>query len=352
MKLADYIRIIPEDLRTPNELRSWATLLRTLIIFVFFEYLLFLLPELTLQNAIWNFPLHLILIIFAGLGIVGMFVLGHDCGHYAFSRHRWINDLVGFMLFIPLCNSFFAWRAFHNFHHQNNQTRKVDPDWPELLITDKEKTLTPWHQKLAIRLGPGSPIGLFIGFWVGMLKRNLFSLLIPQKKMTFKDMSRLYSLNLISALASAAFVYYYYQVLGQNKLIVVYLLPVLVAASTGAFLTFIQHSHPESYVFDKENFDSTLSQVHSTVNVTFPKLFEYLWLDINIHVPHHILPSVPWYHLKTANNLLKERAQQDIREVKFSYQMMEDCWKATRLIEVGPGVYQQASRSSIQQTNI
>lgn len=338
MKISDYAKVIPRNLWEPDEKKSWMTLFRCVGLVVLFQYLLFILP----QKWIYA-PLYGILIFISGLSFVGLFVLVHDCGHYSFSRKKILNDIVGFLAFIPMLNSFHGWRKAHDFHHRNNQIRKVDPDWPELLFHEKE--IVPWHEKLAVRLGPGNVIGLLIGFWVGMAKRFFFSILIPQMEMTRKEKITLYLQNILAAIFSAFFLINYYEFLGPDKFWIMYFGPVLIATTTGAFLTFLQHSHPGSYVFDRDSFDVVLSQVHSTVNVRFPKLLEYFWLDINIHLPHHVIPGIPWYNLKDANNALQTAFEKDVREVDFSWKLLKDCWRSTKLQEIRPGVFQLVRRT-------
>ena len=44
-----------------------------------------------------------------GWVLVGLFVVGHDCGHGSFSRRRWVNEVVGHLAMAPLANSFATW---------------------------------------------------------------------------------------------------------------------------------------------------------------------------------------------------------------------------------------------------
>jgi omega-6 fatty acid desaturase (delta-12 desaturase) len=338
-RLIDFVNVIPKNFKKAVEWRSWLSLLRCFIMIGFFQMSLFYLPLITADNLVWNLPIHFMLVFFAGLSIVGLFVLCHDCGHYSFSNYSWVNDIVGFVCFIPLLSNFFAWRLGHNFHHQNNQIRRIDPDWPELLSTAEEYPLLPWYEKLAIRLGPGSFLGIIVGFWVGMIKRTFFSLLIPQMKLPFRKALRLYILNVVSAVMSIALCLSYQKYLGMEKFIIMYVVPVLIAASTGAFLTFVQHSHPGSYVFDKKGFDPVLSHVHATFNIRFPKWMEYFWLNINIHTPHHVLPAIPWYFLNGANEALKSQFPSMINERPFSLRGLQNSWKATELVKIKDGVY-------------
>lgn len=45
------------------------------------------------------------------------FVIGHDCGHRAFSKNQLVEDIVGTLAFMPLIYPFEPWRIKHNHHH-------------------------------------------------------------------------------------------------------------------------------------------------------------------------------------------------------------------------------------------
>src|SRR3954469_16024998 len=48
--------------------------------------------------------------------------LGHDAGHYAISRKRWINDFWGQIGMTIFCGMTFGfWRSSHNRHHAHCQ---------------------------------------------------------------------------------------------------------------------------------------------------------------------------------------------------------------------------------------
>ncbi|MBA2404273.1 MAG: fatty acid desaturase, partial [Bdellovibrionales bacterium] len=155
----------------------------------------------------------------------------------------------------------------------------------------------------------------------------------------FKKAAGLYTSNFLSALCTIVLVWAYFSFLGTEKFVLMYAIPVLIAASTGAFLTFIQHSHPGSYVFDKVGFDPVLSHVYSTFNIRFPAWMEFFWLDINVHTPHHVLPGIPWYFLKEANEVLKAEFCEVVNERDFSFKGLRASWNATELIKVKEGVY-------------
>ena len=65
------------------------------------------------------------------------FVVGHDCGHRAFSKNKLVEDIVGTLLFMPLIFPFEPWRIKHNQHHAHTNKCVVVgiSDRPTLLPT-------------------------------------------------------------------------------------------------------------------------------------------------------------------------------------------------------------------------
>lgn len=335
--LGDVARTIAADHRAQNSWVAWVTLVRVVLVVLVFQFLLYHAPA----GVLW-WPAKAVLIFFAGLSLVGLFVLGHDCGHHSFSRRRWVNDLVGTLCHLPILNAFFAWRVAHDFHHRHTQVRKVDPDWPELLYLPEEQV--PWHQRLAVRLGPGSPVGVFIGFWVGMAKRAFFGVLIPQMSLSPTQKWKVYIHTMFSFVCAVGLLYAYYLFLGLGKFTEMYVLPAVVAASFGALLTFLHHTHEGSPVFDRESYDPFTAQVAGTWNVRFPRFMEWLWLDINIHLPHHVVPSIPWYHLRAATEDIRSSAPSLVKERHWCLTTMRESWAASSLEQVAPGHYRLTPR--------
>jgi fatty acid desaturase len=50
----------------------------------------------------------------------GLFVVGHECGHGAFSSNQFLNDIVGFILHSAILVPYFSWQRSHHVHHSKN----------------------------------------------------------------------------------------------------------------------------------------------------------------------------------------------------------------------------------------
>ena len=338
--LAEVARLIPPAARVQRPLTAWLTFVRVFAMVALSQYALWLTPE-----GLWWWPLKALLILWAGLAFVGIFVLGHDCGHYSFSKRRWVNDVVGTLCHLPILNGFYAWRAAHDFHHRQTQIRGVDPDWPELLYHGGESV--PWHQRLAVRLGPGSPVGIFLGFWVGMAKRALFGWLIPRMPVRAEDKWKIYLHTALSLAAALTLLTLYYRLVGPAKFVEMYVLPAVVGTSFGALLTFMHHTHEGGPVFDARGYEPFAAQVEGTWNVRFPRVMEWMWLDINVHLPHHVLPHVPWYQLRTATEHIRQGAPKLVKEKDWSLQTMRASWRVTGLERVGEGRYRLVEKKPV-----
>ncbi|PWA85564.1 Fatty acid desaturase, type 1 [Artemisia annua] len=58
--------------------------------------------------------------------LTGLWVIGHECGHHAFSEYQWIDDTVVFILHSALFTPYFSWKYSHRNHHAN--TNSLDND--------------------------------------------------------------------------------------------------------------------------------------------------------------------------------------------------------------------------------
>ncbi len=116
LTLQDIVKSLPREVFTKNHRKAW-TLLIINVLLVCLGYCGIAIMPWFFLPALW---------IFTGTALTGFFVIGHDCGHRSFANRRWVNDLVGHVLFLPLIYPFHSWRILHNYHHTH--TNKLDHD--------------------------------------------------------------------------------------------------------------------------------------------------------------------------------------------------------------------------------
>ncbi|KAJ7436404.1 hypothetical protein FB451DRAFT_1307439 [Mycena latifolia] len=63
---------------------------------------------------------------FQGLVFTGIWVIGHECGHGAFSTSRTLNDTIGFITHSLLWTPYFSWKISHHRHHISHASMERD----------------------------------------------------------------------------------------------------------------------------------------------------------------------------------------------------------------------------------
>ncbi|OSC96493.1 linoleoyl phosphatidylcholine delta-12 acetylenase [Trametes coccinea BRFM310] len=63
---------------------------------------------------------------FQGLIFTGIWVIGHECGHGAFSASQWICNTIGFITHTLLWTPYFSWKISHHRHHCNHASMERD----------------------------------------------------------------------------------------------------------------------------------------------------------------------------------------------------------------------------------
>jgi len=296
--LGDVRRSLPSSCFTISPLKSWGTLFR---IVVSLAVCLFL--ESMTENIFILLPLWFL----HGQVLVGLFVLGHDCGHQSFSPDRLTNKIIGHLAFSPLGNGLANWTLTHNHHHAHTQLRGQDVDWSKWLMTKEEFDSSGWRKNFSGKLGYTLPFGVFYWIWLNAILRGLRN---TSREVRISNLI-MWSVMLIiyGGLAGT---------LGLWGMFKYHGIPASIAMFTGYFLLTIQHANEETKWFSEKSWTGLRGQLESTFDVRFPRVLEWLWLDINIHVPHHVAPGIPWYNLRAARVALREHHQELYQERKFS----------------------------------
>lgn len=309
LTLAEIRQCLPKSSFAPIAYKSWFTLLRIILCLSLFIYL-----ETKTENILWLLPLWFL----HGQVLVGLFVLGHDCGHYTFSKNKKINLLIGYLSMSPLGNGLFTWKLTHDHHHAHTQKRGQEVDWSKRLLTEEEFRKTTWQKNFVTRFGYLLPFGIF--YWVGFnaIYRGIKKREILNRELTDQQSRSVLISNLVMILVMVVLYGVLAYLTGFWGMFKYHGIPATVAMMTGYYLLIIQHANPDSIWYEEKSWTSTLGQLASTFDVRFPRFFEWLWLDINIHVPHHVAPNIPWYHLREARKALLKHYPELYQERKFS----------------------------------
>ncbi len=298
--LADIRRSLPSSLFEVSTFKSWMTFARILVLLSLTLWL-----ETLTENIFFLIPLW----IFHGQVLVGLFVLGHDCGHNSFSKNKMTNLVMGHLAFSPLGNGLINWTLTHNHHHAHTQLKGQDVDWSKWLMTKDEYKNSKWSENFAGKLGYLLPFGIFYWIWLNAIRRGMNNPSTAAKKSNLIMWSIM--ISVYAGLAYAAGIWGMFKYHG---------IPAGIAMFTGYFLLTIQHANEKSKWFLEKSWSPVRGQLESTFDVRFPRVLEWLWLDINIHVPHHVAPGMPWYQLRKARLALLRDHPEHYQERYFGTQ--------------------------------
>jgi omega-3 fatty acid desaturase (delta-15 desaturase) len=236
-----------------------------------------------------------------------LFVIGHDCGHGAFSRSPRLNAVVGHFLHTPLLVPYHSWRLSHRLHHRHAGDIERDETWFPL-------TGVQWHA---------------LPWGVRLLRSQLFFLVFPlylirrtpgrlgshfdAKAEMFPDGERgrvRTSVRLCAAMA--ALLACAVVLLGPWPVMKFWLGPYLVFCGWIGLVTYLHHTDASIPWYRGEEW-SWLRGALSTMDRRYG-IFEKVHHDAGCHVVHHLFPTIPHYRLREAAAAIKPLLGEQYRE--------------------------------------
>jgi acyl-lipid omega-6 desaturase (Delta-12 desaturase) len=327
VNLTEVRRAIPVECLTPTPWRAWLTLLRVTVLAAACVGILVALPLEPGRALFWEIPALVFMWFVYGSVLVGYFLIGHDAEHHSFSRRPWVNRIVGTLCMAPLFNGSHTWKLTHDHHHRHTQLRGQDVDWAANLVTREEFAALTWRKNFAIKLGYALPFGIF--YWIG---RNTVRRAIAVRGMLGEERYgeerwALRASNGFMLLCSLSIYFALYWHFGLWALLKLHAIPLTFSGIIGSILVTIGHASEETLLYDARAWSPIRGQVASSYNYRLPAWYEWLVLNINIHLPHHVCPTIPWYRLKQANAALHEAFPDYCQEMPLT--VSEMAWVRT-----------------------
>ncbi|MBM4217988.1 MAG: fatty acid desaturase, partial [Gammaproteobacteria bacterium] len=101
------------------------------------------------------------------VGIVRLFLIGHDACHGSFFKSKWLNQVVGRIAFLPSMTAFSLWDVGHNVaHHGFNNLKGRDQVWAP--FSKDEFDALPRYRRVLERIyrsGLGWGLYYFLELW-------------------------------------------------------------------------------------------------------------------------------------------------------------------------------------------
>ncbi|GJZ30477.1 plastid delta12-fatty acid acetylenase [Tanacetum coccineum] len=262
--LSDLKKTIPAHCFERSVIRSSYYVVRDLIVtYVFYFLANTYIPLLPTPLAYLAWPLYW----FCQASILtGLWVIGHECGHHAFSEYQLVDDIVGFVLHSALFTPYFSWKYSHQSHHAN--TNSLDND--EVYIPKR---------KFPTTYDPLSPI---------FTERERIQVVLS-------DLGIIGVVYVLKLLVAAK---------GFTWVMCMYGIPVIGVHAFFVLITYLHHTH-----LSLPHYDSTewkwIKGALSTIDRDFGFLNRVFHDVTHTHVVHHLISYIPHYHAKEARDAIK-----------------------------------------------
>ena len=249
---------------------------------------LWLLMWLSLDVGYW---LTLLLAIPTAGFVVRLFIIQHDCGHGAFFQQRAANTWLGRVLGVLTLTPYEYWKRNHAIHHatSNNLDRRGIGDIDTLTVAEyRERSL--WNRFL-YRCYRSAPVMFVLGpAYMFFLQHRLP---IHQMRDGWGPWISTMATNVAIALAAAGMIW----LVGAGPFLMVHLPVMLLAASMGVWLFYVQHQFEDVIWARNGSWAHHDAALLGSSYYDLPALLHWITGNIGIHHIHHLNSRIPYYRL-------------------------------------------------------
>ena len=226
----------------------------------------------------------------AGLFLVRVFIIFHDCGHGSFFKSRRANTVVGFITGLLTFTPYYQWRWDHAIHHATSghlDKRGTGDLWT---LTVEEYLAASRWRRFAYRLARNPFVLFVIAPLAVLLVKQRF---IPAGANAKQRRSVLVMNLALLGMAAALSV-----VFGIVPYLIIQVTAMAVAGSAGFWLFYIQHQFEGVYWEREEQWDYTAAALKGSSFYKLPRILQWFTGNIGYHHIHHLSARIPNYNLE------------------------------------------------------
>jgi omega-6 fatty acid desaturase (delta-12 desaturase) len=239
----------------------------------------------------WSFWLSLAIAVPAAGFLVRLFMIQHDCGHGAFFRRRWSNDLTGRVISVLTLTPYDAWRRSHGAHHASSGNLDERGMGDITTLTVAEYLARPRWARFAYRLYRNPMVMFGIGPAYLFLLRNRFPM--DGTLTNWRSWLSPMATNVAIVLVAVGFVW----LVGLRPFLLVQVPIVLLAASIGVWLFYIQHQFEDTFWAKANGWTVHEAALHGSSYYDLPPVLSWFTANIGVHHVHHLCSRIPFYRL-------------------------------------------------------
>ncbi|MDP9464909.1 MAG: fatty acid desaturase [Actinomycetota bacterium] len=328
--LNDVRTVIPESCYERSTSRAMWALLQAVALYVA------PLVALALTDRWWAL---LVLWPLAGLGVSGLFVLGHDASHGALLDSRRLNRMIAQLCMAPSVHVEAAWDLGHNRIHHGYTTRQgFDFVWHPA-TPDEYRALGRLarmrHRFEWSCLGSGAYF-LRVVWWEKMWRFNA-----PGKRhgAIVRDKITLGSLLAVVVAVSAVIGGFTGGWIGAAWIPVkLFVVPFLLFVHIIGWTVYVHHVSPDIRWWTRREWTQFKGQMESTTILRVPRTVNHLWFhNIFIHVPHHVDARIRFDQLPKAAAAIAAAYPHTVHSSQFSVRQYVGTTRACKLYDFEAG---------------
>lgn len=216
-----------------------------------------------------------------GVLLVFLFTLEHEATHQTPFRSTWVNEVAGHLAGLVIILPFLWFRYFHLAHHRWTNVPGKDPELDE----PKPANLRPWLWHVS-----GLP------YWIGVVKlmvrlvRGVSNEEFMPKTARGRVVNEARLLALIYLALACSLIW-------SPLLLWVWIIPVLLGQPFLRLYLLAEHG---DCPFVANMFENTRTIFTTSV-------VRFLAWNMPYHVEHHVSPSVPFHHLPTLHQAMRDQ---------------------------------------------
>ncbi|XP_069148426.1 delta(12)-fatty-acid desaturase FAD2-like [Solanum lycopersicum] len=303
--IGDIKKAIPPHCFQRSLVRSFSYLVQDLVLVSVFYYI-----ATTYFHPLFCYLAWPVYWIAQGCVLTGIWMIGHELGHHAFSDYPWINDTIGFILHSSLLTPYFSWKYTHRRHHSNTSSLEHDE-----VYVPRLKSQVTWLTKylnknplgrvfgLATTLNLGWP--LYLAFNASGRPYHGFASHYHPHGPSYYDRERLQIYFSDAGVIATTYVLYRIALAqGLTWLVCIYGVPLQIMNIFIVLITLLNHTHSSVPHYDSSEWD-WLRGALATVDRDFGVLNKVFHHIPDAHVLHHLFSTIPHYHALEATRAIK-----------------------------------------------
>ncbi len=274
----------------------------------------------------------ILLSLYAGIKLANLGALAHDAAHHTLVTSPKLNEVLGFLSFLPGLFNWALWKFDHHHVHHPNTNGSHEDSWTPLSKAQYD-ALSPFQRALERFWRNSYGLGLAPYY---IVKRWSRVKLIPGAFLPkrFRAAAWLhfvlvaaYAVGFISLLAAAPL---YSNTSSVTALVLGFAVPFYLWMTLFSTTVYVQHTHKQIPWFDSA-LDRRTAMPHEalSLHLDFPKIVKTLIHNIYEHGAHHANVRIPFYRLPAAqaelNKLTGTRSVYQKFSFKWFHETLRDC---------------------------